>query len=239
MARLPRVFQKLFGSGASTNQMASEFGSLANATPSRTDGAGVLATPSLIQSLTQWVDGWFAESLLDNALALEDLNSFSFLTFYQICYLMQAGIAEYDPDTTYYQGSLVQDGMGRIIVSNINDNTGNDPVTTSGNWLCIDASGGSIINTSINYSSIGTESLILANTTSGNITVTLPDLGTVVLGQVMTIKNNGATANNLTIAGFSGGQTIDGQTNYVLTSTSVYLPTLKVRKISSTQWAII
>jgi hypothetical protein len=62
------------------------------------------------------------------------MNALFYLCFYQLCYMMQLGLAEWDSETTYYKGSLAQDGSGNIYVSITDGNIGN-ALSSTANWL--------------------------------------------------------------------------------------------------------
>lgn len=126
MAKITRVFQKLFGSTGSGGDFG-KFGSLAAGSPAFTKD------PVQIQSLDAWLNGWAAETIADNRPALEDMNSLCLLAFYQICYLLQQGIPEWDTDTPYYINSIVQ-VSGQAYTSLTDSNTGNNPVGDLVNW---------------------------------------------------------------------------------------------------------
>lgn len=100
MAKLPRVLQKLFASAALPAEVG-VFGSLAAAAPTNSQD------PLTIQSLSNWNSGWHAAVLGGNSPALEDMNGMCLVFAYQLAYLMQAGVAEWDATTTYYIGSMV------------------------------------------------------------------------------------------------------------------------------------
>lgn len=137
MARLTRFTQKLFGSGASTNQMA-EFGSLAAGTPQLYSGTTI--TPEIIQALTQYTNGWFSAVIAQNSPAIEDMNALHYLYAYQIAYMLQLGIPEWDSGTTYYTGSFATDGAGNLYYSLTNSNL-NNALTNNTFWKTF--SGGS------------------------------------------------------------------------------------------------
>lgn len=130
MSKISRKLQKIFGINASGNQIA-KFGSLAAAAPVRYDGSS--ADPDNIQVLSNFETGWFGAVIGGNSPAIEDRNSLDFLFSRQIAYLMQAGIAEWNTDTFYYKGSVVNES-GRQYVSLTDDNQGN-AVTDTSNWL--------------------------------------------------------------------------------------------------------
>lgn len=140
MAKLNRVLQKIFGSTSGANQIA-QFGSYQAGTPTfSTD-------PSVIQSLSNYLTGWFAAVNGSYSPAIEDMNALHYLFSYQLAYLMQAGISEWDATTTYYIGSLVNDGTGRVYSSLIDTNL-NQPVTDTSKWRCVQGVTVSTINPS-------------------------------------------------------------------------------------------
>ena len=119
MAKLPRIFQKLFGStGVATD--FGIFGSLA---------AGAAATskdPDDIQSLAEFLEGWEGAILASNRPAKEDRNGLDLLMFRQLAYVFQEGLCEYDSSTEYHQFSVVKKtGTYELYGSIINTNTGN------------------------------------------------------------------------------------------------------------------
>jgi alpha-tubulin suppressor-like RCC1 family protein len=126
MAKLSRITQKIFGSGAGANQVG-QFGSYAAGSPV------ISSDPSVIQSLSNWLTGWFGAVVGGNSPAIEDMNGLHFVLTYQLAYLMQAGIPEYDTGTTYYTGSLCMSG-GNIYRSLADNNTGN-ALSNSNFWV--------------------------------------------------------------------------------------------------------
>ena len=130
MSRLARYTQKIFGSTAGSNQMAT-FGSEAAGFPFTCDGATV--TPTIVQGLSQYLSGWFSGVLGSFSPTIEDMNALFYLLSYQIAYLLQTGIPEWDSGTTYYVGDLVQDGSGQIYKSLTNSNL-NNALTDATNW---------------------------------------------------------------------------------------------------------
>lgn len=127
MAKIVRKTQKIFGSSAGVNQIA-QFGSLAAASPTfSTD-------PAVIQALSQYVSGWFAAIIGNSNPAIEDMNALFYLFAYQLAYLMQEGVPEWDSATTYYTGSLASDGSGTLYVSLVDNNT-NHALGDSTKWF--------------------------------------------------------------------------------------------------------
>lgn len=126
MSRLARFTQKIFGSSAGASDIA-KFGSLAAGVPSFTSDPGV------IQSLGNYLQGWFGAVIGANSPAIEDMNAISYLFAFQLAYLMQMGTAEWDAGTTYYKGSLVNNGGGLVYVSLIDTNL-NQALSDTTKW---------------------------------------------------------------------------------------------------------
>lgn len=139
MAKIQRILHKIFGASGSSDNFA-KFGSLVAAAPVKTKD--ILT----IQSLPAWDDGWQEAVYGGNKdILIQDLNAWCFEHSRQVGYLFQAGIAEYDATTTYYQGSLVQatDGSGNVYVSLQDNNIGNTPPSMTDNafWAWWNPSG--------------------------------------------------------------------------------------------------
>jgi len=134
MAKIDRKLMKIFGTNA-TAQQRGVFGSLAAGSPAYS------TDPETIQSLSNYLGGWFDAVLGNNSPAIEDMNSLHFLFAYQLAYLMQAGIPEWNDETTYYIGSLATNSTGTVYVSRT-DNNLNNILTNTTNWKPV---GGSIM----------------------------------------------------------------------------------------------
>lgn len=126
MSKILRKPQKIFGSGAGLNQI-SKFGSLYAGTPEFT------TDPELVQSYSNYLTGWFGAAIGGNSPAIEDMNALFFLYAYQLAYTMQTGVPEWDSQTTYYIGSVANDGSGNLFVSITNNNL-NNLLTDDANW---------------------------------------------------------------------------------------------------------
>lgn len=130
MSRLSRFTQLIFGSTAGNNQIA-EYGSLAASSPATYNGSTI--TPAIIQTLSNYLEGWFGAVIGQNSPAIEDMNALCYLYAFQLAYIFQAGIPEWDSGTIYYTGSLVQ-SAGVWYVSIIDTNL-NHAVTDSTKWF--------------------------------------------------------------------------------------------------------
>jgi hypothetical protein len=164
MSKIVRATQTIFGGTGVTSDFG-EFGSLAAGTPTTTKN------PATIQSLPAWLAGWAAATIGTLIPAYQDMNAVHYLAFYQICYLLQMGIAEYDTGTTYYTNSIVQYN-GVLYQSLIDTNLNNEPDTSPSDWQCISSSiyGGTVASaSSMMLPNIGSSFKITGSTTINNI----------------------------------------------------------------------
>jgi hypothetical protein len=88
--------------------------------------------PAAIQTAA-WMLGWTAAQYQGVfAPYYQDRNAVDFVASYQIAYLLQQGIPEWDSATTYYTNSIVQSG-GNIYFSAIDGNINNMPPLNASN----------------------------------------------------------------------------------------------------------
>lgn len=127
MAKLTRKFQKIFGGLLVANNNIAKFGSAKIGVPAYS------LDPDDIQS-TEYSNGWAAALINNKSPALQDMNALFNLITRQLAYQFQAGIPEYDATTTYYTGSIVNNGYGVIYRSLADDNTGN-ALSDSTKWV--------------------------------------------------------------------------------------------------------
>jgi len=169
MARLSRYLQKIFGSTAGGTQIA-QFGSLAAGSPAFT------TNPATIQALGNYLQGWFGAVEGENSPAIEDVNALEYLTSYQLAYLFQAGVAEWQTDTVYYKGSLVNNGNGLVYLSLTDNNSGN-AVTDATNWrLILGPSADQVVVGSAPYCTHATLAAAVADSAVGtNVLVVLTE----------------------------------------------------------------
>lgn len=228
MAKLGRYTQLIFGSTAAPNQIA-KFGSLAAGSPTRYSGATV--TPALIQILSNYATGWFGAVLGGNSPAIEDWNAICYLFAYQLTYLFQAGVPEWDSATIYYIGSLANNA-GVLYVS-ITDNNVNNVVTDTNNWKMYQ---NGQRTTTANDTATQNDDFIRANPTGGSFTQTLPAVASTPVGKRITVKTVGTSGNTVTVKG-NGAELID-QANTIILGT---LPTNDAATVrnNGTSWDII
>jgi len=118
MAKITRAAQKIFGVNSGFQEVA-QFGSLANTTPNYS------MDPVVIQALAQFTNGWFDAVIGGNSPAIQDMNALCYLYAYQLAYVLQQGVPEWDAATTYFIGSVVQDGTGATFLSTLDNNLNN------------------------------------------------------------------------------------------------------------------
>lgn len=228
MAGLTRVTQKIFGSTAGFEQIA-EFGSLAAAAP-------VFSTdPAVIQSLSQWLSGWFAAVESGSSPAIEDMNALFYVITYQLAYLMTRGVPEWIATTTYNTNDIVSSG-GQLFKSLVDTNL-NQAVTMPTKWSLLSDVAVRTVTTTDTFGAL--DNTIRANTTASNFTVGLPALTSSPLGKQYTLKNVG------TLGGTSfcfiqpnGSDLIDGSNSTILLNCSTTQESITVQN-GGTQWDII
>jgi hypothetical protein len=127
MAKLPRETQLVFGSTPGFDQMT-QFGSTANNSTVYTTNI------AQIQGLSNYLVGWYDAVISGSFPIIQDMNAIHYLYAYQLAYLFQAGVPEWDSGTTYYVGSRANDGNGNLYTSIADSNT-NHALTNSTYWL--------------------------------------------------------------------------------------------------------
>ena len=127
MSKLDRKIQKIFG-GSNTDPAGTiaKFGSLKVGTPAYS------RDPDVIQELPGYDQGWTGATVRNNIAPLQDMNALQYLFSYQLAYLMQSGVPEWDARQDYYEGSFCNSG-GILYVSTQNNNCGND-VSNASYW---------------------------------------------------------------------------------------------------------
>ena len=135
MAKIPRVYQKLFALNALSTYVG-QFGSKAAGTPITTlDG-------NTIQALAAFTgNGWpDAVNASNKAPFLEEMNALHRLLFQQIANIFQDGVPVWDPSTPYYTGCIVRkDTTSELYSSSIDNNINNalPSQANNGSWTYI------------------------------------------------------------------------------------------------------
>lgn len=206
MAKITRAISKLFGSTAGASEIA-EFGSLAAGTPAFSTNVAT------IQSLSQFLGGWFDAVIGGNSPAIEDMNALFYVLFYQVTYIMQTGVPEYESSTVYYEGSMVS-GNDQIYTSLTDANTGN-ALTSVTNWRQISTNQGrpkSITFSDSPYTVTAKDPVLAVSTAGGNVVVNLPTLAT---GFVVEVTKTTSDANTVTVTP-NGAETVNGAASDVI-----------------------
>lgn len=128
MPKITRITHTIFGGGASAavNGIA-QFGSKQAGSPNYSVN---IAT---IQSLAAWLQGWAGAVTAGKVPPLEELNAAFLEPSYQIGYMLEMGIPEYDAGTTYFTSSICQ-YTGLLYQSITDNNTGNTPSSSPSDW---------------------------------------------------------------------------------------------------------
>lgn len=130
MAKYTRITGKVFGSSADPTGNDPEIGQFGSALAGTYNGTSDVAT---IQSLPAWQDG-FISAVTPNTQfpPLPEMTGFGKVLSYQLCYLLQQGVAEYDSGTTYYEGNWVSYNKALYIAKT--DNFSNIAPTNTTYW---------------------------------------------------------------------------------------------------------
>ena len=132
MPNIERVTGKIFAENASPVGNNPEIGKFGNAKQGIYTGE---ADVQEIQNSEAWSQGW-AEAVVAamNYPPLPEMNGVLKVLSYQICYLLQKGVPEWDSGTTYYTNDYVNYN-GKLYYSTIDNNT-TEPATSEGgnNW---------------------------------------------------------------------------------------------------------
>lgn len=206
MAKLARYTQNIFGNSAPGSGVGAlgVFGSLAGGNPT------VSTSPSTIMGLAAWAGGWLSAVIGDNGPEMEDMNGFCFVSTYQLAYLFQQGVPEWDAGTTYYTGSFVN--VGGILYQSLQDaNTNHAVLSTLGTWWGL--AGFNVAKVNANTAMSPTVQYYRVDTSGGNPTLTLPALAS-SLNIKFKVKN--ISTGVVTVAGNSGSEDMDGANTYTL-----------------------
>lgn len=122
MSRLTRVSQPIFaGNTTDADEQIAVFGSMKTSAVYTTNLATLMAS-------AEYQEGWADSVVVGYGPFMEEMNGVQYGFSYQIAYLQQEGLPEWDGNATYYQGSLVKlviAGGCQVYSSKIDNNTGN------------------------------------------------------------------------------------------------------------------
>lgn len=132
MSNLERVNAKIFAGDAPTESIG-QFGSaLAGTKYNTTDVAE-------IQALEAYEQGWQDAVLTEkNYPTLEEMNGVFKTLSYQIAYLLQKGVPEWDSAATYYTGDVCKSTSGTSLYFSQSDDNTNHPLSQTQYWKKVD-----------------------------------------------------------------------------------------------------
>lgn len=130
MSKLERKNHKVFGINA-TETKVGQFGS-ANATTKITT-----KDVEKIQALDAWEQGWEAGAVGNNRYPTQqERTGVDYEHSYQIGYMLQEGIPEWNKDTTYNKGSIIKlvNDTKIVLYNSLQDNNKNNALTNTDYW---------------------------------------------------------------------------------------------------------
>ena len=139
MTQYQRITGKVFGGNATAtgnDPQIAQFGSaLANTFVGTTD-------PATIQQLPAWGQGWIGAVTPETQFPpLPEMTGAMKVLSHQICGILQQGVSTWDSGTIYYTGNFVSLN-GRLYISQVDENQGNNPATDTTNWQEFSSGGG-------------------------------------------------------------------------------------------------
>jgi hypothetical protein len=231
MTQYERITGKVFGGNATAtgnDPQIAQFGSaLANTFVGTTD-------PATIQQLPAWGQGWIGAVTPETQFPpLPEMTGAMKVLSHQICGILQQGVSTWDNGTIYYTGNFVSLN-GRLYISQVDENQGNNPETDTVNWQEFPSGANKANTNASNFTTEGKSLISSFGMPSDNyIDLTLGASGTTYTapanGWFFVSKVTGVSthtyldlANNTT--GFSMRSNSNGSTTTV---SAIYLPCKK------------
>jgi hypothetical protein len=188
MAKIARKNALIFGGSLTAPDNIAVFGSL------KAGSATYSLDLDAIQT-TAYLEGWASAVVNNDAPCLQDMNALFYALSYQIGYLLQTGIPEWNTDAVYYIGSMVRDTSGNIYSSRTDDNTGN-VIYDAQSWKPIVLNGIYAVTGPTDTCDCTLSATFEADAgAGGNKTFTMTNMAD---GGVVNIVVNGATGNTVT-----------------------------------------
>lgn len=206
MAKIARKNQKIFALTSGNN---GQFGSAQAATK-------VLSSDvETLQALVAYLDGWNSATISSNKLpTLEEFQALHYISNYQLAYLFQEGVAEWNTDTNYFINSIVKKtGTYELYGSKVDDNLGNAPASGA-NWLFLgdlrNLFGPEVAVESGDYTILDDDNVgtLIIDDTSSDRDIDLPVLAD-NLNRIITVYNESTDQGKVTVTP-EGGDTING-----------------------------
>lgn len=172
------------------------------------DSSGTTNTNPVVLDSSGYADVWINPTL-SYKFVLEDSLGATIFTADNVSY--PQSLTNWNSTSVYQTGSIVIDvsGRGLIYVSLVDNNQGN-ALTDVSAWRLFD---GAIRTVSSNSNLSIADNLVRSNSTSGNLTHTLPACSTTNVGKPITVKDVGTGGNATSVKG-SGTDTIDGANTF-------------------------
>lgn len=132
MPGIIRKSQRQFGASVAPSGNMAVWGSLAAGAPAYSND------PAAIQALPAWLGGMQSEVIGNRSPALEDLNGLFYTLAYQLAYLLERGMAEWDSTTGTgywpYDMCRVNGTLYQVVATATGPITSN-PTTDTNNWI--------------------------------------------------------------------------------------------------------
>jgi len=220
MPAIARKTQSIFGSSLTPAGNLAVWGSLAAGSPAYS------GDPVTLQSLPAWPAGLASEVIGNRSPSLEDLNALFYVLTYQIAYLLERGIAEWDStgNTNYYANDCARVGQVTYQVKpGVSGAVGaTSPASDTNNWATFASGlkGPNMLSASVTFDgrgSIGSNCTILRGFNVA--TVLKVGVGQYLLTFTNAMSVDGSGNGIYTFAGSCGPQngvaSIDGDNNLV------------------------
>ena len=157
MPAIPRKTQKIYGSSLTPAGNVAVWGSTQAGAPSYSSDPAVLQAAAILSGLN-------ASEIGNRSPVLEELNGLFLTITQQLAYLLQAGLPEWDANTTYFTDDETR--VGHVTyVSKTDNNANNNPTTDTNNWTPLTSiqRGASVAAAWVEFDGI--------NTTGGNAVI--------------------------------------------------------------------
>lgn len=179
------------------------------------NSTGTTNTNPVVMDSSGYCDVWLDPTLVYK-FVLQDSLSNVLWTEDNVGSSAGTGIATWNTNTNYQMGNIVQDssGYGLFYVSLINNNQGN-ALTTVSAWRVYAGNVRTVSTAQTSPTLLITDDLVRSNSTSGNLTHTLPPCSTTPIGKKISVKDVGTGGNSTQVKG-SGSDLVDGNNTFAM-----------------------
>jgi hypothetical protein len=120
------------------------------------------------QALSQYIANWQKKAASGTPPTVEDIDALLYLLSYQLAYLIQAGVPEFEPGAIYYTNSIVN--YNGVLYQSMSDgNTGNVPSGSSAMWSGSVGNFANVNLSNLQYPTAINKDLLFANDGQNNI----------------------------------------------------------------------